>query len=185
MRDWLWAAIVGTTAALNPGATRAQAPAPAPAPAPAVAPVPNVAPASAPAPVVAPAPASAPVIAPATAPAPAVVATGSTRLNGYFEAPGFYGTSWGVAGYRTPRTYSEFSSPFGAGYGYGYAPYGLIPGRYGAGLWRPGSVVASDSVYGASPYRTWAVPNVPGVSWPLPSIGLYAPGFGAPGVEAW
>jgi hypothetical protein len=142
MREWLWAAIVGTATALVPSAGHAQAPA-------------------------------------------TVAVAGPVRMNGYFEAPGFYGTSWGVASYRVPRLYSEFASPFGVGYGYGYAPYGLIPGRYGTGLWRPGAVVAPGYVYGASPYQTWAVPNVPGISSPLPSIGLYAPGFGSTGVVSW
>ena len=127
--------------------------------------------------------AQAPVAVPVPAPV-AGVATGPIRMNGYFEAPGYYGTSWGVASYRVPRTYSEFASPFGVGYGYGYAPYGLIPGRYGVGLWRPG-LVAPGYVYGASPYQTWAVPNVAGISAPLPSIGVYAPAFGSTGPVSW
>lgn len=117
--------------------------------------------------------------------APFVGEPAPIRVNGYFDAPGFYGTSYGVASYRVPRTYSEFSSPFGVGYGYGYAPYGLIPGRYGVGLWRPGGIVAPGYVYGASNYQTWAVPNVVGISAPLPSIGVYAPAFGSTGPVNW
>ena len=75
-----------------------------------------------------------------------------------------------------PRTSTTFSSPFGAGYGYGYAPYGMLPGKYGVGLWRPG-FVAPGYLYGASYYRSVAVPPV---TIPEPPIGDYAPGFGAP-----
>ena len=42
-----------------------------------------------------------------------------TRLNGWFAAPGYYGMSYGVPSYGSVRTYSEFSSPYGAGYAYG------------------------------------------------------------------
>ena len=42
--------------------------------------------------------------------------------NSIYGAPGNYGVSWGVPSYGLKRTYSEFSSPYGAGYGYGYAP---------------------------------------------------------------
>src|SRR5262245_8390490 len=63
---------------------------------------------------------------------------GPTQVNPYYAAPGNYGMAWGSASYGLKRTYSEFSSPYGPGYAYGYAPYGLLPGRYGVGLWRPG-----------------------------------------------
>src|SRR4051812_4777791 len=39
-----------------------------------------------------------------------------------YGAPGYYGTTYGVPSYGMKRTYSEFSSPYGAGYAYGYAP---------------------------------------------------------------
>src|SRR4051812_41320802 len=100
-----------------------------------------------------------------------------TRLNGYFAAPGYYGMSYGVPSLGSIRTYSEFSSSYGAGYAYGYAPYGLLPGRYGVGLWRP-TFAAPGYVYGASYYQTFAVPYVAGSTAPLPPVGLYAPGFG-------
>jgi len=98
------------------------------------------------------------------------------RLNGYFAAPGLYGTAWGAPSVGMPRTDTAFASPFGAGYGFGYAPYGMLPGKYGVGLWRPG-FVAPGYIYGASYYRTFALP---GVNAPEPPIGYYAPGFGAP-----
>src|SRR5438128_1819922 len=72
-----------------------------------------------------------------------VVAPGLTapfRINAYFAAPGYYGMAFGSPSVGQPRTYTAFSSPYGLGYGYGYAPYGLLPGRYGVGLWRPGFV---------------------------------------------
>jgi len=98
------------------------------------------------------------------------------RLNPYFAAPGYYGTTYGAASFGMTRTYSVYSSSYGLGYGAGYAPYGLPPGRYGVGLWRPG-IVSPGYVYGASYYGTFAVPGAPA---PPPPIGLYAPGFGAP-----
>jgi hypothetical protein len=127
-------------------------------------------------------------LAASAAPAQAQVAMagGSTpyRLNAYFAAPGLYGTSWGSASYGMPRTYTAFSSPYGLGYGYGYAPYGILPGRYGVGLWRPG-FVAPGYAYGASYYRTFAVPYVAGAPTNAPSIGVYAPGFGPPSFYGW
>jgi hypothetical protein len=98
----------------------------------------------------------------------------------FISAPGNYGTSFGVPSYKMARLYSEFSSPYGAGYGYGYAPYGFIPGPYGAGLWRPG--MPQDPLYNASTfsYRTWAVPYVRGVAVVTPGMGVYAPAFGPP-----
>jgi hypothetical protein len=133
----------------------------------------------------------------ARAQAPAAVVTGTIRTNDYFyyfEPPGLYGTSYGVASYGVPRGYSAFASPFGVGYGYGYPPYGLIPSRYGSGLWRPGfaapgyvygTAAPYQTVYGASPYLTWPVPSLAGSTMPLPSIGVYAPGFGSTGPMSW
>src|SRR4051794_13206780 len=71
------------------------------------------------------------------------------RINPYYAAPGNYGMAYGSPSFGLTRTYTSFSSPYGAGYGYGYAPYGLLPGRYGVGLWRPG-FVAPGYLYGAS-----------------------------------
>ena len=101
------------------------------------------------------------------------------RMNDYFAAPGSYGMSYGVPSYGLARSYSAFSSPFGAGYGYGYPPSGILPGPYGVGLWRPG-FISPGYVYGASYYQTFAVPYSAGSAGPLPPIGLYAPGFGPP-----
>ncbi len=56
------------------------------------------------------------------------VVPGSETAHGFFAAPGNYGTSLGTPSYGSVRTYSEFSSPYGGGYGYGYAPSGFIPG---------------------------------------------------------
>ena len=62
----------------------------------------------------------------------------SYRTSDYFIAPGWYGTSYGFASYGMPQTYSVFSAYPGPSYGTNYPPYGLLPGRYGVGLWRPG-----------------------------------------------
>jgi hypothetical protein len=103
------------------------------------------------------------------------------RLNNeIYAAPGGYGMMWGSPSYGSIRTYTEFSSPYGLGYGYGYAPYGFLPGRYGVGLWRPG-LSTYGYVYGAAPYygyRTFPVPYDPTGKTPAPPVGAYAPAFG-------
>jgi len=104
--------------------------------------------------------------------------------NSIYGAPGYYGMAYGVPSFGYPRTYSTFSSPYGAGYGYGYTPYGFIPGRYGVGLWRPG-FVAPGYVYGAGYYRTFPVPFRPLPMGTSPSVGYYAPGFGPTTFSAW
>ena len=96
-----------------------------------------------------------------------------------FAAPGFYGTSYGHASYGSVRTYSNFSSPYGAGYGYGYAPPSSMPGPYGIGLWRPG-LVAPAYAYSSGTYNTFAAPFQPTAPLNPVPIGLYAPGFGPP-----
>ena len=101
-----------------------------------------------------------------------------------YGAPGQYGVSFGVPSYGLTRTYTEYSSPYGPGYGYGYAPYSFLPGRYGVELWRPG-FAAPGYVYGASSYRTFPVPvraTGPGSG---PPVGYYAPGFGPPAFYGW
>src|SRR4051812_29585362 len=131
---------------------------------------------------------SALVLTPAPARAQMVVPGFSDpyRLNGYLAAPGYYGMAYGSMSVGVPRTYTTFSSPYGPGYGYGYAPYGLLPGRYGVGLWRPG-FVTPGYVYGASYYYpTLAGPlgSRGGRAGPAggaaPARGGYPPRFGPP-----
>ncbi|MDB5353031.1 MAG: hypothetical protein JWN86_4278 [Planctomycetota bacterium] len=120
----------------------------------------------------------------ASAQAPAVVRYYSGTYSVY-GAPGNYGMSWGVPSYGVPRTYSDFSSPYGAGFAYGYAPTGVMPGPFGVGLWRPG-FATPGYVYGAAnsyrtfPVRTWPVPSGYG-----PPVGAYAPGFGPTPIPMW
>jgi hypothetical protein len=111
---------------------------------------------------------------------------GSYRVSDYFVGPGWYGTSYGFASYGFPQTYSVFTAFPGPSYGNNYPPYGLLPGRYGVGLWRPG-YVAPGYVYGASyypssgfSYRTFPVMyGTAGRSMdPAPPIGYYAPALG-------
>jgi len=103
---------------------------------------------------------------------------------GSFEAihrpPASYGTAYGSPSYGVPRTYSNFASPFG-GYGYsnGPAPFGLVPGPYGAQLWRPG-FVEPGYFYARNIYWTYPLPR--GSVWPAPGVpvGYYAPSLGPP-----
>jgi hypothetical protein len=121
------------------------------------------------------------------APARAQAATSSVVVGpvgepprGFFEAPGYYGMSLGTPSFGSVRSYSSFSSSFGAGYAYGYPPYGILPGRYGAGIWRPGlgELPLFNAAYHS--YRTFPVPYRPGVPAVTPPVGLYAPAFGPP-----
>ena len=111
------------------------------------------------------------------------------RINGAIGMPNLYGTSWGVASYGVPRTYTTFASPYGGGYGYGYGAgaafgypnYGFIPPKYGVGLWRAG-IAAPGYAYGAANgYNTFPYPYTVGGPMYGPPIGLYAPGFGSGG----
>jgi hypothetical protein len=121
----------------------------------------------------------------AKAQSPAVVPADPYRLNGWFAAPGLYGMSYGSPSYGVPRTYTAFSSPYGPGYGYGYAPYGMLPGRYGVGLWRPG-FVAPGYAYGASYYYgTFPVPYTGNPNAVTAPVGAYAPAFGPPSFYGW
>ncbi len=98
--------------------------------------------------------------------------------NTIFGAPGFYGTSYGTASFGVPRLYSEFSSPYGAGYGYGYARPALAQNAFGEGLWRAGRE-PSTTIYGApGKYRTFPVETWPRPSGMGPPFGEYAPFFG-------
>ena len=69
-------------------------------------------------------------------------------MSDYLGAPGLYGMSYGFASYGMPQTYTVFSAYPGPSYGSNYPPYGILPGRFGVGLWRPG-FVAPGYVYGA------------------------------------
>ena len=110
---------------------------------------------------------------------------GATVVNNpFYAAPGNYGTSWGMASYGLKRTYSEFSSPYGPGYATGHAPYGLLPGRYGVGLWNPGFSEAGVHYGSRESYRTFPVPYVPGRAAVTPPMGVYAPAFG-PTYPGW
>ena len=104
---------------------------------------------------------------------------------GFYEAKGYYGTSYGSPSYGSVRAYSSFSSPFGAGMRYGYPPATIMPG-WGAAIWRGGSNTAADQFAGSSrSYRTWAVPYVGSTpAGPLPPMGAYAPSYG-PGLNGW
>jgi hypothetical protein len=100
------------------------------------------------------------------------------RVNAAIGLNGLYGTSWGMASFGVPRTYTTFSSPYGGGYGYGYPNYGFLPGRYGVGLWRAG-FTSPGYVYGsANGYNTFPYPYNPGGPRYGPPIGVYAPAFG-------
>jgi len=105
------------------------------------------------------------------------------RLNSAIGLNGLYGTSWGVASYGLPRTYTTFSSSYGAGYGYGYPSYGFVPNKYGVGLWRPGFVAPGYTYGAANAYRTFPYPYTPGGPMYGPPMGVFAPGFG-PGQPA-
>ncbi len=108
----------------------------------------------------------------------------SYRTSDWLGAPGLYGMSYGFASYGMPQTYSVFSAYPGPSYGTNYPPYGVLPGRFGVGLWRPGFVQAGY-VYGASyypdgfSYRTFPIGaqiGMPGGrAGSLPPVGVYAP----------
>jgi hypothetical protein len=120
--------------------------------------------------------------------------SGSYRVSDYLGAPGNYGMSWGFASYGMPQTYSVFSAYPGPSYGTNYPPYGILPGRYGVGLWRPG-YVTPGYVYGASyyypnslQYRTFPVPygrTNPYQPVSPPPVGLYAPALGPGALYGW
>jgi hypothetical protein len=110
----------------------------------------------------------------------------SYRVSDYFVGPGWYGTSYGFASYGFPQTYSVYTAFPGSSYASNYPPYGLLPGRFGVGIWRPG-YVAPGYVYGASyypssgfSYRTFPVMyGREGRSMdPTPPFGYYAPALG-------
>jgi hypothetical protein len=118
----------------------------------------------------------------------------SYRVSDYLGATGLYGMSYGFASYGMPQTYSVFSAYPGPSYGTNYPPYGILPGRYGVGLWRPGFVQAGY-VYGASyfpqsfSYRTFPLgAEIGGPAWQAalpPPVGVYAPALGPSSVYGW
>ncbi|GAC1343716.1 MAG: hypothetical protein NVSMB14_07790 [Isosphaeraceae bacterium] len=113
------------------------------------------------------------------------VVTTTVRVPGYFEPPGYYGTSWGTASFGYAPNYTAFASPSGPGYGYGYgyAPFAEPAYPHGARLWKPGSTLPGY-VYGAPFYNGYLVPYNPTIyNYPAP-IGIYAPGFG-PAPYGW
>jgi hypothetical protein len=119
----------------------------------------------------------------------------SYRVSNYFIAPGWYGMSYGFASYGMPQTYSVFSAFPGPSSGSNFPPYGLLPGRFGVGLWRPG-YLSAGYVYGASyypssdfSYRTFpvtygATPTA-GPMVPPPPVGVYAPALGPASLYGW
>ena len=119
----------------------------------------------------------------------------SYRVSDWLGAPGNFGMSYGFASYGMPQTYSVFSAYPGPSYGSNFPPYGILPGRFGVGLWRPG-FVTPGYVYGASyyyppsnfSYRTFALgynPGVPVNGAPLPPVGVYAPALGPRTLYGW
>lgn len=105
-----------------------------------------------------------------------------------YQPPGQYGTSYGMPSYGVPRTYTAFSSPYGAGYGYGYAPYVYSQNWFtlhggGVSLVRPGYSVPGY-VYGGSLYNTFPVPFTV-VGPQAPPFGAYAPTFAPGGFYAY
>ena len=76
------------------------------------------------------------------------------RPGGPYASPGNYGMAYGSMSAGVPRTYTKFTSPYGLGYSYGYAPPSFLPGPYGLGLWRAG--VASPGY----PFGAYLLPDV-------------------------
>jgi hypothetical protein len=117
----------------------------------------------------------------------------SYRVSNYFIAPGWYGMSYGFASYGMPQTYSVYSAFPGPSSGSNFPPYGLLPGRFGVGLWRPG-YLSAGYVYGASyypssdfAYRTFPLLlGAPSSSLaPPPPVGAYAPALGPASLYGW
>jgi hypothetical protein len=118
----------------------------------------------------------------------------SYRLSNYFGAPGLYGMSYGFASYGMPQTYSVFSAFPGPSYGSNFPPYGILPGKFGVGLWRPG-FVTPGYMYGATyypaslSYRTFPVGYAAGAptyqNYSPPPVGVYAPALGPSTLYGW
>lgn len=119
----------------------------------------------------------APPMAPYSGPTPVSARTAETLRIDPLRERSTYGTSWGVASYGSRRLYSEFASPYGAGYGYGYKPTSFLPGPWGIEMWRPGQ--AAGTMYGSPhSYRTFPYPYPAGRVVYGPPLGVYAPAFG-------
>jgi len=119
------------------------------------------------------------------------------RVSDYLGSPGTYGMSYGFASYGMPQTYSVFSAYPGPSYGSTMPPYGILPGKYGVGLWRPG-FATNGYVYGASYYQPSSFTgNVYGyrtfvygggrasVRSAPPPVGVYAPYLGPRTLYGW
>lgn len=115
---------------------------------------------------------------------PVAASYGNAGPAGIYNTPGAYATTWGVPSFGYPRTYSTFTSPYGAGYGFGYYPYTYVPGYYGYRLWRPG-FVAPGYLYGSGYYGTVTTPYQGLTGGYRVPIGYYAPGFGPPSWLGW
>lgn len=126
---------------------------------------------------------SAQTSAPVSAPAAPPTARYADSALGAYDPPGNYGIAWGSASFGMPRLHSAFSSPYGAGYGYGYAPYRLMPGSYGVGMWSPETAPAPGSLEGSGFYRVFPVPYGPAPHGAVPPLGAYAPAFGPPAFQ--
>lgn len=115
-------------------------------------------------------------------------AGGGMPYGGYYAPPGNFAMGWGVPSYGSVRTYTTFASPYGAGYGYGYPAYGVLPGRYGVGLWRQGFATPGYVYGGVYPaYRTYSVPylTTPRTMVVGPPVGVYAPAYGPGSFYGW
>ncbi len=123
----------------------------------------------------------------------------SYRVSDYLGSPGTYGMSYGFASYGMPQTYSVFSAYPGPSYGRTMPPYGIMPGKFGVGLWRPG-FATNGYVYGASyyqpstytanvyGYRTFVYGSNPGRASTRvapPPVGVYAPYLGPRTLYGW
>lgn len=121
----------------------------------------------------------------AQAPVGTSATTAPLVLNGvghHYQPPGYYGTSYGVPSFGVPRYYTAFSSPYGAGYGYGYAPYvTALNWYYLTGNLQPDRPPFTVPGYflGGSTYNTFPVPYT-SRGPESPPIGVYAPAFGPP-----
>ena len=76
-----------------------------------------------------------------------------------YNSPGNYGVAYGTASFGKPRTWSAYSSPFGGGYGMGYGPSAILPGRHGVGIWSQGAASGGVGVPATGFYWTFRRPT--------------------------